>query len=124
VRRALFLAPLLILALASAPADASPGVVLKRFRVRDAGPAVEWSIDVCSARRRVRVSRLRAELISDNRGDEYVRRWRGGRSGPGCQRWIQRARDVWVADLWYSRLTVTLGDGHALRTLWVPFYMD
>jgi hypothetical protein len=97
---------------ATAAADAAS---LRKFSVRDSGARIRWSVDVCTAGT-TRVRAFRAWLEPEALRIIYHRRWNGGRTGPGCDRWIMRTRDMWSAQVWSSQLTVVMSNGQILRT--------
>jgi hypothetical protein len=100
----------------AAPSHADAGVYLKRFRVADIGAKIKWGVTICSTRR-VLVRAFTARLESEDGYNSYSRHWRWNEfNGADCERWTVTAPDIWREGIWYSRLTVVLGNGVFLRT--------
>jgi hypothetical protein len=94
-----------------------------RFRVWDAGRQIKWGITICT-RYRARIRAFSGRLEPEDIGVPYIRRWGSDVTGPGCDRWTLSAPDVWTEQVWYSRLTIVMGNGQLLRTGYRAFYIS
>jgi hypothetical protein len=115
----------LAIALPAATSARSAGAeaTYSHFRVWDAGSQIKWAITICSGYR-TQIRRFSATLVPESMGVPYTRLWSGGSTGPGCVRWTLAAADVWTEQVWYSRLTIVLGNGQLLRTGYRAFYIS
>jgi hypothetical protein len=106
------------------PGHADARVYLKRFRVADMGANIKWGVTICSTGS-VRVRAFTARLESEDGYNSYSRHWRWNQfNGADCERWTVTAPDIWSEGVWYSRLTVVLGNGVFLSTSYRALYIS
>lgn len=116
-------AGLVVTTLLAVVAPRAHAASLRSFAVRDSGSRITWAVDVCAAGG-VSVHKFSAQLWPDSGWPVYTRTWNGGHTAAGCDRWTMRTSDIWNEGVWWSKLTVVMGDGSILRTITKDFYID